>query len=132
MALMAIGAALSPFPLMSSYPKFPTARRSVQRVGTSKHMPHQGEQEKARRRRQLAEGKIRSVSEDGATTFPDKAFKEMTDVELFAAMAKWGERVDTACGFAPAAFAARQCELIASIGQARGLNIENKWPIKVG
>ena len=62
----------------------------------------------------------------------EKQYHEMTDVELTAAMAEWGDKVETATGFPSAHFAAKQCKAIENCGKRRGLALENKWPIIIG
>lgn len=59
-------------------------------------------------------------------------YSEMTDVELGEAMTSWGKRVDSAAGWASAYAAARECRSIKFEADMRGLELENKWVIKVG
>lgn len=61
----------------------------------------------------------------------EKQYGEMKDDELRDAMAEWGQRVDEASGWSSAYFAAKQCKAIGDIAERRGLDIENKWPIRV-
>lgn len=63
---------------------------------------------------------------------PYETYSEMNDTELTEAMASWGERVDSAAGWASAYAAARECRSIKFEAVMRGLSLENKWLIKVG
>jgi hypothetical protein len=62
----------------------------------------------------------------------DKAYRDMTNDELRAAMAEWGGRVEAAAGWPSAYFAAVQCLSIKREADRRGLPIANDWPITIG
>lgn len=62
----------------------------------------------------------------------EKPYFRMTDAELAQSGCEWAARVDDACGFPSAYFAAEQVAMICATANRRGLGFINPRPIRVG